>query len=85
MYFPRRSRSPFVSTAGACLAVLLFSCQALQAADEPYEPTPDTGPHDPLVPKNSVPEPENAMAIVAVTAVALLGGVRFVKVLRARQ
>lgn len=68
--------------AGTCLAVWICTSAAVRAADEPYDPTPDTGPHDPLVPKNSVPEPENAMAIVAVTAVALLGGVRFIRVLR---
>lgn len=85
MLFPPRTRSRWGTTAGACLAACLLSGALLQAADEPYEPTNDTGPHDALVPKNTVPEPEDATAIVAATAVALLGGARIVRGLRARK
>ena len=58
----------------------------LHAADEPFHPTDDTrGGGGALDPKNSVSEPEGAMAILTITAVAFLGGARLVKVVRSRK
>ncbi len=82
--FQRRSRRPLGAMAGA--VALLLVGTSLHAADEPYLPTDDTGGGGgALDPKSSVPEPEGAMAIMTVTAVALLGGARLVKVVRSKK
>ncbi|MEN9677604.1 MAG: hypothetical protein RIS76_3500 [Verrucomicrobiota bacterium] len=80
----RRSLLSLGAMAGA--VALLLVGTSLHAADEPYNPTDDVGGGGgALDPKSSVPEPEGAMAIMAVTAVALLGGARLVKVVRFRK
>ena len=61
--------------AGLCLAGMFLLSVPARAADEPYLPTKDTGPHNPLEPKRT-PDNGSSIGLMIIGGVALLAGRR---------